>query len=161
MKSLEFYALPVTGDQLIIRRRYPNAPRHTKAYTPEPQNLPMCVILQILIPLNKNLSVVMRQETNLKFGLMANVTIVFKQIIVVQIRSNFEWYQFALKSNLIIYCLRLKKKKKTFFFFFFFFFCFLLTLEHIQSCRKKKKKRKKNSFLYIMYMYQRIFRATN
>ena len=152
MKSLEFYALPVTGDQLIIRRRYPNAPRHTKAYTPEPQNLPMCVILQILITLNKNLSVVIRQETNLKFGLMANVTIVFKQIIVVQIRSNFEWYQFALKSNLIIYCLRLKKKQKRFF-FFFLFVCFLLTLEHIQSCRKKRKKKKKKKQFPVYHVH--------
>ena len=32
----------------------------------------------------------------MKFGLMAKVRIVFKQIIEVQIRSNFGWYQFAV-----------------------------------------------------------------
>ena len=47
------------------------------------------------------------------FGLMANVTIVFKQMIVIQI--NFEWYHFSLiwpmlgcRSKLIIYCLQQK-----------------------------------------------------
>ena len=73
----------------------------------KPQNLPMCVIVPFSFFVKQELMCKLRNKSEIS-TLWQNVTIVFKQIIVVQILSNIEWCHFALICTLI----RLKRLRR-------------------------------------------------